>query len=323
MENIKFDQGEQEAPVESRLSFDKLEIELFAKGLKNNEFGIKDKPLFEHKVNGNLSPKDEIRFNTARNAWWQKKFGFSYFREDLRKNLLATMEKFPGNEKAFEVFGRLTIFFEDTKKLNALIEQNERMWTKEMRDIVVEITKFRAQIGDFIEGNARDEKLCADFWENVEMLARGLESVDQVSSLRKSTLSQVAVTLAFKEIGHKPIDVAPGLDAFKMIDIKVDDNKVVQVKSSNEIQILKSNEVASVGIGLKETGKTKIFHVDGERFRANIKQYESWINQGKKANEKQQIEGWVITIPPREYDRNTGKPSAKFVAVLQNEFGKK
>jgi ASC-1-like (ASCH) protein len=322
METPGLNESNNFAETEPAIDFEKMEQAVLADALQNNEFDAKKSDLVKQFLAGSLKKQKKGEFDLARNEWWRKKFGFSYFNEELRNNLLSAKEKFAENQEAFEVLSKLPAFFETQKQLDKLVDENG-LWNKKMREMVVDITKFRAQIGKFIEVNSPNEETCRTFWETVQQLAASSGNEEQIQNLRKATLSQVAVTLGFKEIGCNPAEVDPGIDAFKMIDIKVDADKVIQIKTGDKIQFVKSDRIASTGVGIKEKGKVKVYHVDGNRFTANVQDYESWINEGKDENEKTKVDGWLVMITPDYYSWNTGKPIGAFVDELREHFAKK
>jgi len=68
-----------------------------------------------------------------------------------------------------------------------------------MRAIVLAITKFRADICEIIEKQSQNNNICQDYWNIITKLAWESGNKSQIENLRKSTLSQVAVSLGLKK----------------------------------------------------------------------------------------------------------------------------
>jgi len=259
---------EQVKQPEQKADFEKVELKLLTQALRKQELGEKESKLVAQFINGTLNTKNEVKFSAARNLWWVKKFGFPYNNRRLREVLLAAIEKYSDDEKTADVLARSVAFFENEKTLNSLIEQNNGKWDDKMRAIVLAITKFRADICEIIEKQSQNNNICQDYWNIITKLAWESGNKSQIENLRKSTLSQVAVSLGLKKIGLNPNQVDCEVDAFQMIDLRAGTD-VFQIKTGKtipEIIIESSNNIAANGVVFQRNGDLAVINLDGEKF---------------------------------------------------------
>lgn len=317
------EQADEVKPPEQKIDFKEAESELFAEALKNHELGEKESKLVAQFISGILNPKEEVKFKAARNLWWAEKFGFPYNNQPLRELLLTAIEKYSYDKKIADVLAKSVDFFENQKTLNSLIKQNKGNWNDEMREIVLKITEFRANICEIFEKkHLQNDEQCQDFWQIISDLAAASGNVNQIENLKKSTLSQVAVFLGLKEIGLTPTQVDAEVDAFQMIDLRTG-NDVFQIKTGKKIPriiIEPSNNIAANGVVFTKNG-VNIINVDGEKFTIKVEKYEESLARKNKNQPRQKINGYVIAIPDDKYDFTTGKPSKELVEALREKFG--
>lgn len=315
---------DQDNEIERCDNFGELEKRTIVEALGAGEFSGRKLELMEKYINGNLAPEDETYFIATRNLWWNKKFGFSYENDILKKTVLEAIEKYSGYEddKLPTIMAQIIPLLKSQKEIDELLNTRGG-WSDETRKIAKNNSNFRTELINFFGKNIQNKEFCREIWEEISKLAKISGNEIEKGELQKSVLSQLATIIGFKEIGLTPVQSNPNTDVLRRIDLIVK-NKVgtnlIQIKSSHltgGLLIASADEISTDGVVL-QSNKVTIVDIDGEKFRAAIERY----GQGHKSkleNSAKQWQGYVIVVPPQNYS-DIGEPNKELVDTLKSRF---
>jgi len=310
--------------AEIAFNFNELEKNTIIKSIKANEFSDDELRLMKQYINNALASEDEADFISARNSWWREKFGFENGSDKLKKTLLEMSEEYSdyGDEELSVAITQIIPFLGKQNEISELLNKYGK-WNEESLKIAKDNSIFRAKLADILEKNISNKEFCRKFWEDISKLSQICGNEDAKEELRKSVLSQVATVVGFKRIGLNPIRSNAIEDVFYMADLMVGHN-IIQIKSSHltgGILIASSDEISSDGVVI-QGNKATIVDIDGIKFERSIKNIRIKHGENHKVEKEKPIQNWrgyVIVVPPQEYD-DYGEPSESLVQALKNRF---
>jgi hypothetical protein len=222
-----------------------------------------------------LNPIESSQFDAARNKWWQEKYGFPFFKNTEREELIRQkydMHSEEDRSEKMKIFTRLVEavdcsnehdiamvrnkyleqYPDQLEGVTALFEfihhldNDEYLSThdfrdpnenvrNEMRTRVEEATQYAFLITHYILENGHDKEFLSTFWRAIELIAQKKEKLKRAHQLQRGVLSQVATHRIFETLGMNPSLSHPKEDAFKKVDLWVEGKGAVQVKGTKNI----------------------------------------------------------------------------------------
>ncbi len=202
----------------------------------------------------------------------------------------------------------------------------------ETKALVRELAAYQSLLIHFVKNNPDKKEFLNDFWKIVESIGNAVNGRElnldcaEAGRLRAGILSQVAITHALEIAGHNPRIVHPDEDAFKKIDLRIGEGEkdVVQVKGTpQEMQVLEIDEIVLPGCRVK-TKEGKFLQITNHlakhhsEFREKILEYKERLKKEKDQKDID-IKGYMIAVPHREMDQDTGFPTEKFINFVKKE----
>ena len=214
------------------------------------------------------------------------------------------LEKYPKNFEAVKTFFYILKFLEIQK----IIEEKGRKEIKKMGDtdrqrLFKKITSLRLLTTHFFIENTDDRATLEGLWNCVKHVARA-QNLDHIfERFQHSTLAQIAGFKDLEALGQKRRLANPEQDAFKAIDLWIENKKTVQI-AGTAIKGSALKSVSKISFPVLQTEKgTTYFNANQEHngILSKLDEYGKLI--GKP------LEGYDMRITYDQIDAATGAPS--------------
>jgi hypothetical protein len=320
-----------------------------------NLFPEECRPALNKFVQGERSvlAKDPQFFSKIK-FWWQDKYGFPFDMKEAREELLLRKygspesvqeisilqnnlinalagndedaikkikkeytEKFTDQIEGVEVIFGLRDFLIRQQYINARRESGYSI----NKEIFKELTKYQFLLTHYIAQNSQDKEFLEKFWGVAENLAEKTKTLRELHAMRLGILGQVATYKILEKIGKNPQLSHPQEDAFESIDLWMEKNTAIQVKSGKYVEepaVLESENMAfplvSVSKGKCAQYYNEKYFNETQRFKAKISKYGETINR--------KIKGYLLVVPTHKIDFVTGEPAEEVVEFFKEKIAK-
>ena len=304
-----------------------------------------------------LSDEERSLFYTTRNEWFLNKYGFPYSlvkernevlirkyaltqelidAQDLQKELFKAFsgnnvskigklkkeyeEKFPDQLEGITALFEFKDHLFEQKRLNKIRRGHLRVGKDEKEKILEGMTQYQFLLTHFVLNNKSDKNLLKNFWVAMDKIASDRGELVSAQSMRRGILSQVASHALLEGAGLNPRLSHPREDAFKSIDLWVEDSGAIQVKGSlaeQSLSVLETEEISFPGIETEGISQS-INHFNSnlwdkyQNFKVNVDKY------GRSLNKK--LKGYFIVLPNSKIDFITGEPSEELKAEAREKL---
>ncbi len=303
-----------------------------------------------------LSRQESAVVNTCKEEWWFESYGFPY---DMKKERRMTIrrkhmpsqerieskhieegllnaykskdevkikemrdtyqEKYPDQLEGVMALLDFIPFLETEQALDALRKEGKG-FTKEMGNLIENLTQYQFLLTDFIANNSDDKGFLTLFWNTIEQMSSDTGHFRAFLKARRGVMGQVAAMKIFEEIGEHPKLSHPKEDAFRSIDGWIDTTHPLQVKAYDGSQpnLLETDSVAFPAVIMERNQEVAYLnsHLASEmnKFQMKVSRYKEILGKDLK--------GYLMVVPFGEFDFVTGEPSKKVVDFFKKKFMK-
>jgi len=191
---------------------------------------------------------------------------------------------------------------------------------KEAKEEVIGLASWNQEATKFLIKHKYDDESAKLFWDTYKKVFN-LFSEDEKSrdGVIKGIVGQASVYHVLDHSGFRPQVSTPQEDVFEKIDLKISSGKkdiLIQVKQHHDASqplVIGTKEIKYPSVSIKETNKNIHFSsYDIQEMTALQENCEE-----KSRRERKNIEAFYIVIPPKQCNKNTGRPSPKFLKEIK------
>lgn len=234
---------------------------------------------------------------------------------DKSKNIREEYAKNnPEDPEGVELMSKIVDFFNNEKRF-----QKEREMPKKM-DLLKKMTEFTAAWTQYVHEHSSDRKHLEMYWRQLEYVARAEDSERTYAMSRSGVRTQVATMKIFEALGLNPHLSQPHEDAYQKIDMWVEDQTAVQIKTEsggNDVEIVETDTATPLHIEVSAHGESARVSALGEE---EISKFRIKLNSYANAIGKESLRGIFIVIPKRQIDPITGEPSVQLVKSVERKL---
>lgn len=239
--------------------------------------------------------------------------------DELKKEYIA---QYPDQREGIEVIFDLKRFLGVSNR----IDTEKGIPPKEKRGMFEDLTEYQFLITHYILEAGKTpggRKFLRNFWQLGETIAANEGQLGSFIGIKKGVLGQVASYRIMDELGYSPQLSKPRLDARYSVDMILEDNQAIQVKtdSSKEPKVLELRDTDEVGI------PAVFYNKKGEKMlltESHVKALKILNINLKKLAEKtgEVYSGKEFIIPIRMLNENTGEPNQEAIKFFEEELGR-
>ncbi|MFA5987794.1 MAG: hypothetical protein WC797_04060, partial [Candidatus Paceibacterota bacterium] len=186
---------------------------------------------------------------------------------------------------------------------------------QQRKEAFEELAEYNYMLTDTALRLSDNPEAISNFWKELEDLTKIIPGDERINlnrlwSIKSGVLSQVAIFKGLEKQGLAPKLSVPKEDAFNSVDIWLDKQTALQIKTSRSInypQIFNLDDLFSeqsvIGQGLEK------------QLRA-IERSKAGIERLRKISRKN-INGYIVLLPTKEFDPTTGTPSETLSMMLE------
>jgi len=234
------------------------------------------------------------------------------------------IKRFPEQIESVEVLFALPEFLQKSKQMAQEKQEGESdLPYEQLKNAFRDLTEYQFLFTHFLISAGDDSEYLKNFWDIAQSIASSLGCQQELVSLQRGQISQVAVQKIMQKLNMNPRLSHPSEDAFAAIDLWTSDNKAIQIAGWKEEEpMFIESETFGFPATQTEIAQGKRFQVfsyekikqKALRFFAKTKRY--------AAREHLDIRSFMMVVPYSRINPINGEPSDELVEFFRVELNK-